>query len=184
MLKWSLRTAAIAAVFVLSLSGHANAAQDNLENLMWELVSSSNDIGSVEAFIERYPGSAHIGEARAKLARLQEKQVAQSMESEIFRSIGNVTFTSPLAFGNENLIGRSLSEIIEAQPQYPPIAGLPEEMWRDQSCVSCHTWTRADLCVQANTYVDMDPERYREKMHPFGGMLKINLRNWAQNDCQ
>lgn len=184
MFKWSLKCAAIVAVFGLFAPGFALATQDNLENLMWELVLSSNDTTSVIAFIEQYPNSSRIEEARATLARLQQKDAAQSMEDEIFRSIGAVTYSSPLAFGNERLIGQSLSQIIDSHPEYPPIAGLPEEMWKEQSCRSCHNWTREDLCVQANNYVAMDPGKYREKMHPFGGMLKINLRNWAQNDCQ
>lgn len=184
MSRLSMKCAAIAAVMSLAAPAYVLAAQDNLENLMWELVSSSNDITSVEAFIERYPDSPRIDEARATLAKLRQKDSAQSMEDEIFRSVGAVTYTSPLAFGNEHLIGRSLSQIIDSHPEYPPVAGLPEEMWKEESCRSCHNWTRDNLCVQANNYVAMDPDKYRQKKHPFGGLLKINLRNWAQNDCQ
>ena len=34
------------------------------------------------------------------------------------------------------------------------------------------------------TYITKKPVKYQEKQHPFGGMLKINMRNWALGDCQ
>ncbi len=159
------------------------AAQDNLESVMWELVSLSEDPEKIETFIENFPDSEHVDEARAMLTRIETRKNSYGLEDSIFQSVGNVTYTAPMAFGNEHLIGQSLSEIVEASPQYPPVEGLPEEMWQERSCSTCHNWTRETLCTQASTYVSMDPAKYREKMHPFGGLLKINLRNWAQNDC-
>ena len=150
---------------------------------MWELVSRSNDAEKIETFLENFPGSEHADEAREMLGQIEAQESTYRLEDSIFQTIGNVTYTAPIAFGNEALIGLTLSEIIEASPAYPPVEGLPEAMWQEQSCGSCHNWTRATLCTQAGTYVSMDPAKYREKMHPFGGLLKINLRNWAQNDC-
>ncbi len=175
---------AVAVVLALILPNSVLAAQSDIEAMMWDLVTTTDDISHVEAFIRNYPDSEHIEEARAIADRLRLRQNAHSMEDTIFQSIGSVSYDVPLAFGNEILIGRTLSEIIETSPEYPPIEGLPEAMWKEQTCKSCHTWTRQDLCTQANTYVSMDPAKYREKMHPFGGLLKINLRNWAQNDCE
>ena len=67
---------------------------------------------------------------------------------------------------------------------FPPMEGLPEEVWKGKTCNSCHEWTRADLCTQAKTYIAKKPVKYQEKQHPFGGMLKINMRSWALGDCQ
>ncbi len=184
MKKTPLKYTAIAAVLCLFTPASVFAAQENLEQMMWELVASSNSVESVEAFIEAYPDSPHISDAQETLAKLKQSDAGQSLEDQIFRSIGAVSYSAPLAFGNERLIGKNLSEIVQTHPEYPPIAGLPDAVWKEKTCQSCHTWTRADLCTQANTYVAMDPQKYREKMHPFGGLLKINLRNWAQNDCQ
>lgn len=175
---------AFCAVLCLSAPLTVQAAQTDIEDIIWELVSTTDDLNKIEAFIKSYPESAHIDEAQDIADRLRTRQASLGLEETIFDTIGNVTYNSPLAFGDEHLIGQSLADITASSPAYPPIAGLPEELWKNQSCKSCHNWTRADLCVQANNYVAMDPKKYREKMHPFGGLLKINLRNWAQNDCQ
>lgn len=153
-----LKCMAVVATFGLFSLAAATAAQDGLEKLMWELVSTSNDASSVEAFIQQYPDSVRIDEAHSMLARLQQKSDAESMEDEIFRFVGAVTYTSPLAFGNERLIGQSLSQIIDSHPEYPPIAGLPEEIWKEQSCRSCHNWTREDLCVRQTPMLQWTPK--------------------------
>lgn len=162
----------------------ASANPSDLEAVTWQAVAGSEDVEQLQAFLEAYPDGQFAEEARQTLDDLRTREEGYSLEETIFENVGSVTFTTPMAFGNEYIIGRSLSQIIDSSPAFPPIEGLPAEIWQNQSCKSCHSWTRADLCVQANTYVAMSPSRYREKQHPFGGMLKINLRNWAQNGCQ
>lgn len=161
----------------------AQEGQSDIESIMWEFVSTTDDLGQVETFIASFPNSQNIEEAQAIADNLRSRENAVNMEDTIFATVGSVSYSAPLAFGDSHIMGRTLSQIIQSSPAYPPIEGLPDAIWKDKTCASCHTWTRQDLCVQANTYVSMDPTKYREKKHPFGGLLKMNLRNWAQNGC-
>lgn len=179
-----VKIALVATAMLAFASPVALHAQDDLEAMMWEVVSTSEDLDRIEAFITSYPESEHVETAKVLAERIRIRENAIAMEETIFEAVGTVSFNTPLAFGDGNIMGLTLSEIIDSSPAYPPIEGLPQELWKDKSCLSCHQWTREDLCVQANNYVSMDPMKYREKKHPFGGMLKINLRNWAQNDCR
>ncbi|MEL6694144.1 MAG: hypothetical protein AAFY65_06525 [Pseudomonadota bacterium] len=158
-------------------------AEDSLETIMWKIVVETNDLDTVDSFIEKFPLSANIGAAREMAKDLREQREALALEDDIFDLLGDVAYDRPLAFGSERIMGKTLAEITDSAPAYPPIEGLPAEVWKDKSCGSCHEWTRENLCRQAGTYISQDPERYQNKPHPFGGMLKINLRNWAQNDC-
>lgn len=177
------RFAATVSVIVLGWAtpGFANS---DLEGILWDLATTSQTIENVEAFIRNFPESEHIDEAVSLRDKILSDQRARTMEDSIFASLGNLTYTTPIAFGDANLIGHSLSEIAELTPAFPPVEGLPDEVWKDKTCNSCHQWNQERLCAQANTYVSKDPEKYREKKHPFGGLLKINLRNWAMNGCQ
>lgn len=178
-----LNIAIAGAALALSVT-FASATEGDLESIMWDLATTTEDLRNVEAFIENFPESEHLAAARALADDIRARERATSLEDTIFDTLGAVTYTSPLAFGDENIIGHTLENITELSPAYPPVEGLPEEYWKGQACKSCHQWTRDDLCNQAQTYVSKEPGKYRGKEHPFGGLLKINLRNWAQNGCQ
>lgn len=175
---------ALVAMIAFSTPIASIAQNDDLGTIVWELVSTTDDLAQIEAFIDNFPDSENIEAAKALADRIRMRGNATELEETIFETVGSVSFNAPLAFGDEHIMGRTLSEITQSSPAYPPIEGLPDEVWKDKPCASCHQWTREDLCVQANTYVSIDPMKYREKMHPFGGLLKINLKNWAQNGCE
>lgn len=164
----------------------ATAAEplNQLESEFWGLASKSNSVESLQTFIDNFPDSEYSNEARTLIAELEEDKRKREFERMVFATVGQVQFDQPLKFGNDHLIGRSLAEVIKSSPIYPPVEGLPESYWKDQTCSNCHQWTRANLCMQANTYVDMEPVKYRSKQHPFGGLLKISMRNWAIGGCQ
>ena len=66
---------------------------------------------------------------------------------------------------------------------FAPVEGIPEELWKDQTCSNCHEWTQAALCTQGTTYTTASNERALSKEHPFGGVFKQGLRAWAGADC-
>ena len=72
--------------------------------------------------------------------------------------------------------------MIAGSPRFAPIEGLPEALWKDQTCASCHAWTREALCDQAQTYVTRTDSL--EKPHPYGGAFKRTLQAWAVGGCQ
>lgn len=97
---------------------------------------------------------------------------------------GDLTFRQPLTIGNAQIIGRSIEQLINGSPIFPPIEGLPEELWKDQKCTNCHEWTQEALCTQGKTYVDASNTRAVEKSHPYGGSFKQSVRRWASTGCQ
>ncbi len=46
----------------------------------------------------------------------------------------DLTFTMPFTSGDAPLVGRSIEEIVTLSPLHPPIEGIPDELWKGQSC--------------------------------------------------
>ncbi|MEO1105508.1 MAG: caspase family protein, partial [Pseudomonadota bacterium] len=163
-------------------------------------------------FLDAYPQSVFAEAARAELdalvaARLgndgnlmfapagpdetpaaaPEETVAavDGAESEAVttRSAPSIGFSVPLMEGEEGVAGRSIEQLIAGSPLFPPIEGLPEEVWRGQSCSNCHQWAQDNLCEQATTYLGRDAAEVGAKAHPYGGSFKQNLRRWAEAGC-
>lgn len=174
----------VAAAF-LSFASQSNAqSSDVLETQVWDLAVEANTEQAFEQFLATFPESSLRGEAEEKLRKLQADTARGALEAQIFAALDPITFSAPLEFGAETIVGLSIQQIMtEASPMFPPVEGLPASVWEGQSCDNCHGWTREMLCTQGEVYINMDPERYQTKPHPFGGSFKINLRHWAQNDC-
>ena len=176
--------AVAAAILVMgSLSSQAMTGTD-MEEDFWAIASQSQSAETLNTFLEAFPESQYADEARAMVNELADDDRRREFEESIFAMVGQVTYDEPLSFGNEAIIGHSLSEITQLSPAYPPVEGLPESFWKEQDCTTCHQWTREDLCTQASTYIAKKPVKYQSKQHPFGGLLKINMRNWAIGGCQ
>ena len=94
-----------------------------------------------------------------------------------------VTFTAPLDGFSAEVDGRSIAQIIEGSPLFPPIEGLPDELWKDQTCSNCHSWTQEALCDQAQVYLGDLAAQSLAKQHPMGGGLKRAMQSWAVRDC-
>jgi uncharacterized caspase-like protein len=90
-------------------------------------------------------------------------------------------FDQPVPFGPFPVNGRSIKELIETTPLFPPIVGLDEALWK-KPCSTCHQWTKDRLCDQGKTYVKA-PQNALRHQHPMGGALKIALMNWAKSGC-
>jgi hypothetical protein len=97
---------------------------------------------------------------------------------------GRVAFDTPLTEVPDEIAGRSIADLIQGSPLYPPIEGLPEEVWKTQTCSHCHQWTREDLCTQAQTYVTAPAERTLSADHPLGPAFRGVLRVWAEGGCE
>ncbi len=95
-----------------------------------------------------------------------------------------LTFTTPFPTG-EHIKGQSIADLIAAAtPQFAPIDGLPEEVWRGKSCANCHAWTEASLCDQAKTYTKPEAAEALTKPHPLGETFKSGLKQWALGGCK
>ncbi|WP_170755864.1 caspase family protein [Ruegeria lacuscaerulensis] len=162
------------------------------ERLMYELALADDTVHAYEVYLQSFPEGVFSGKAAERLAALKygEETVTRKTEADGELSEtgppGNtpMTLDSVLDFGNDHVRGQTINQLVAGAPLFPPIEGLPDELWKDQSCSNCHQWTPEDLCNQAQTYVNRPEAGNVAKQHPFGGGLKVNLRRWALGGCQ
>jgi hypothetical protein len=93
-----------------------------------------------------------------------------------------VRFDQPLPFGPVPINGRTLSELTQSIPLFPPVKEAEEALWQKQ-CPSCHRWERQSLCKQGEIFL-ANPRNALRQPHPFGGPFKVALMRWAKNGCQ
>lgn len=94
-----------------------------------------------------------------------------------------IEFSTPLTSGGPDLEGKTLEQLIEGSPLFPPIVGLPEQLWKGKTCSTCHQWTRSELCDQGKRYLPESGQAALLKQHPYGGAVKRHMKAWAENDC-
>jgi hypothetical protein len=195
MFEKLVTTCAILVATGTALSAQTTATETVEESALseeaaaWEAVKGSETSGDVFAFIERFPNGEFTKEAKARMIDLLWVEMAASgptpvTEEETQQDVVPVTFNTPLTLGAPDIVGKTLAELIEGSPLFPPIEGLPEEYWKTQECSNCHEWEQANLCTQANSYVSVAGAENLTKQHPYGGTFKLNLRNWALEGCE
>ena len=139
-----------------------------------------------QAYLDAYPNGTYAELARFELDILATK--AATVETEQLASAAPIqedkplTFRSLLATGGDPVIGKTFEELILGSPAFPPFEGLPEELWKDQTCSNCHEWTQEALCTQGTTY--LSNAGALDKQHPYGGGFKARMRDWAETGCQ
>jgi uncharacterized caspase-like protein len=95
---------------------------------------------------------------------------------------GPITFDLPILFGDKALDGKSINQLIQGKPLFPPIEGLDKALWFNH-CTNCHQWNQERLCEQAKSYVK--PTEYVLRIeHPLGTRFKVALGKWAENGCK
>ncbi len=168
------------------------------EQQLFEAAQASADAAGYAAYLEAFPQGVFAEFATEELAALRKNSghdpegagvspapeiaaapapVAESLDA-------NITFTSPLSSDLPEISGLSIAELIKTAPLFPPIEGLPESYWKGQPCANCHQWNQDRICTQANAYLALDMQRSLDKKHPFGGVLKRNLKAWAAAGCK
>jgi len=167
------------------------------ETAMFEAAHNEAGTAALEAYLQAFPDGRYqelaevelaarqtgagadldLGGAPAVTTSLMDEPLSEQIET------GPISFTSALKSDLEQVNGLTLEHLVQQSPLFPPVAGLPEEYWKEQSCSNCHNWTRDALCTQARTYLTADLQRSLSKQHPFGGVMKRALRSWATGDC-
>jgi len=93
-----------------------------------------------------------------------------------------VRFDEPLKTGPPPVNGRSLEQLVQGVPLFPPIEGLDESVWK-KNCNACHKWDRRSLCEQGATYLK-NPKMALRGSHPYGGPEKVAIMQLAKIGCQ
>jgi hypothetical protein len=91
-------------------------------------------------------------------------------------------FDQPVPYGAHQVRGKTLKQLIERKPMFPPLEGLPKNLW-EKPCSSCHKWNAKLLCDQGKSYLPKAAEVFRHQ-HPYGGAYKLALMRWAKTGCQ
>lgn len=146
----------------------------------FEAAAATQTVEGWEAFLLAHPDSVLAGAAQMELAALAPPVAGPPAMT----LPGRVAFDTPLTEVPDEIAGRSIADLIQGSPLYPPIEGLPEEVWKTQTCSHCHQWTREDLCMQAQTYVTAPAERTLSADHPLGPAFRGVLRVWAEGGCE
>ena len=169
-----------------------------------ELIGRAQSTGAVQdyqAYLEAYPTGVFAALADAEIRALQLRRqppppVAPSLDltapdttpavpapatQPAASAEQQITFLSPLTRTGP-IQGRSIAQIIEGSPQYPPVEGLPDVFWKDKTCSNCHHWTQPALCEQGKTYLTQTGEFALGKHHPIDGFKQV-LRDWASEGC-
>ncbi len=179
------------------------------EQEMIAQAQASGALADYEAYLATYPDGVFADLATAEIENLRAKPAAQSEEpahalvlvpaepaspapatpeadgsgDSPLPGDQTITFLTPLARGFEPIAGRSIAEVIQGSPQYPPVEGLPDSYWKGRHCADCHEWTKEALCTQGQTYLTASGEFALEKAHPLDGFKQV-LRRWAADGCQ
>ncbi len=168
----------------------ADPALTEEERALIDRAQGSGALADYQAYLDRFPAGVFAEFARSEVASLRSRTAAAAAPATVAPGAEPaaadgppVRFDEPLVRGSEAIRGQSLAELILGSPLFPPIEGLPAQMWQDQQCSSCHSWTREALCTQARTYLGQDAQRSMNKDHPYGGSFKQNLKTWAEGDC-
>ncbi len=163
---------------------------------MVEIARTSGKAEDYQAYLDAYPDGVFAGLAQIEIAAIEAQQTkdperpAEPRQKPdpgpaVATADYEVFFDRPLEHGVPEIVGKTIMEVATSSPLFSPIDGLPEEMWKNQTCSNCHQWTRDDLCAQAKFYNnDGGTARALRKEHPFGGTFKRNLRVWADGGCR
>jgi len=194
-----------------TLNAPADAASDPGSES--DMMARARDTGRPEdyrAYLSAYPDGVFVELARTELAAIEAATAVAAAAapaqpnggteparpdeadplagkpdpSEIRPDPATVAFESPLDVGASAITGKTIAQLIKTSPLFPPVAGLPESYWKNETCANCHKWTKDDLCTQANFYRTAAGEKNLGKQHPLGGSFKRNLRAWAEGGCK
>jgi len=165
------------------------------ERLLIEEARATGTAAAYEAYLAAYPEGAFSELARLELQTIVDggvrtdpiadapEPVAAPLPAPAVTGLpDSVAFAAPIGAGDPEIATRSLADLIAGSPRFPPIEGLPEAVWKDKTCASCHQWNQANLCDQAQTYLG-DRTRALSKQHPYGGIFKQALSIWARDGC-
>lgn len=157
------------------------------EQAAWSEAVAAARPEAVMEFLEAYPDGRFARAAQAVFADLMAQEAsdpaATANNNAAQVDASDVRFDTVLTMGAPEVAGQTIAELIAGSPLFPPIEGIPAEMWEGQECSACHAWERENLCEQANFYLSDAGSENLVKQHPYGGTFKLNLVQWALNGC-
>lgn len=156
---------------------------DPAEEADFAAAQAAGSVETWESFLAKHPKSVFREIAETELAAMAGQSGADPTPQPAEPDFGEIRFDRPLTAGGENVIGRTMAEIIAGSPLYPPIQGLPAEVWSGKACETCHQWTPDALCEQGKFYAKAAEPILLGDVHPLGGQFRRVLKTWADQGC-
>jgi len=157
--------------------GAAARTSDSGEDTLFKKAQSSGLFSDYQAYLSAYPNGTYTDAARFEMQWALKSGGGNGLQT-------GIAFDTPLVSDDPDLNGKTIDDLIYGTPLFAPIEGLPDALWKDAACSSCHAWTKDALCVQGMTYTGLVETKALEKQHPYGGILKSALRTFAVEGCK
>ncbi|MEX0283481.1 MAG: caspase domain-containing protein [Paracoccaceae bacterium] len=166
------------------------------EQQLFAAAQANPTAAAYQAYLDAYPDGTFAEIARMELAALGtpaavdpvgqggQGVVAKMETPDPVAPKAEITFQGPIQTTRAELQGLSIEDMLQMSPEFAPVEGLPESYWKAQTCSGCHEWNRERVCEYGQSYLTASAERALTHMHPFGGALKTNLRDWAAGGCR
>jgi hypothetical protein len=135
----------------------------------------------VQEIQQRAPAAAPDRGAAPAVTQQPARPAAQQ-PAPTASSDGVLRFDQPLPFGPTPVYGRTIKQLAESVPLFPPVEVQDEALWK-RNCSTCHKWDQQTLCQQGASYV-ANPGNVLRHQHPFGGPYKVALMRWSKSGCR
>ena len=173
----------------LCVTSYAAKADDQPQELdMINKAQASGAVDDYQAYLEIYPNGIFVDLAKAEIESANAADSTKPAVSESPVSVnGTETITmDTLLAESSSALGepRSIRQLAQGSPLFPPFEGLEKAYWENEQCSNCHEWSKPNLCGQGNFYTGVAPEAVERIKHPYGGFFKRAIRLWAAADCQ
>jgi len=170
-----------------------------------DLINKAQSSGTVEdyqAYLDAFPDGIFVDLARVEIDTANASAASAATQPTASPEIISepevvvtpavsvtgtdvINMDTPLAESSAALgTPKSIGELAQGTPLFPPFEGLEKSYWENQQCSNCHDWTKPNLCEQGTFYTGAAPEAVDRIEHPYGGFFKSALRLWAAADCQ
>ncbi|MEV8883369.1 caspase family protein [Mesorhizobium ciceri] len=146
----------------------------NAPLIVGEATTQKSEAGSDGRNVAANPSGAD--DAQLSLDMLRQKIPRLASDEPIF-------FDHPVDFGDPEIDGKSIAELIKGKPRFSPVEGLDKSVWEGKHCDGCHEWNEARLCEQSKNFAANDVSVLRLQ-HPLGTRFKVALAKWAQGGCK
>ena len=144
----------------------------------FETARRAGTFEAYDSFLKRYPEGIF-----ADLATMEMAELSPTAPEPDNTPAALIRFAEPITGVDDFVDGRSLAELLDATPEFPPIEGLDESLWKSQTCSFCHSWTPQALCDQGDFFAARDDASPDRIPHPYGGGFKRTLALWAAQGC-
>jgi hypothetical protein len=169
----------------LSLPLFAQTTQPSAaEKVLFQIAQQSGKAADYQSYLKAYPDGVFAEIVRFELEWAVKTSASAAPETPPAPAQTGIGFETLLIAPGTAVDGKSIAALIQGSPLFAPIEGIPDSLWKDQTCSNCHAWTKEAICNQGQTYSTPNGSKAIEKQHPLGGAFKAALKTFALEGCK